>query len=60
MKASKMIESLAHVISTYGDIEVCVEDAAGKNVNIDIADGERYDDDLVVLLNAYYNPNEDV
>lgn len=58
MKASKMIESLAHVISTYGDIEVCVEDAAGKNVNIDIADGDDADD-LVVLLNAYHNPNED-
>jgi len=53
MKASKMIESLAHVISTYGDIEVCVEDECGENVNIDITD------DHIAILNAYHNPNED-
>lgn len=57
MKASKLIEHLAHIISTYGNIEVAVEDDRAVNINIDtyIGDKKHY----VAVLNAYYNPNEE-
>lgn len=59
MKASELIENLAHIISFHGDIDVCIEDYDGGNINLDIVYAERSDEKNVVLLNSYHNPNED-